>query len=108
MDIDLLTSKVNQAQFRMDDWLRERGYTCSTFWFGAIDIHPKHIGFWIRVKTDAEKQTIEQDAQILPALRDCFRTVGYPAEAIAELGFAVQSDETVDRVFNGNWYHAIK
>jgi len=41
------------------------------------------------------------DAQI----RIWLHEEGYPAEAIKDIGVSVDSQETVDREWNGNWYH---
>jgi hypothetical protein len=37
--------------------------------YGAFDIHPRHLVYWICVKTEAEKARLARDAALMVALR---------------------------------------
>ena len=44
--------------------------------------------------------------------RACFEPelerLGYPRAAISSVAFAFESQETVDRRYQGNWWHAMR
>lgn len=80
----------------------------SAFWYGAVDIHPKHCAIWIRVRTDAEKARINDDAVLLNELRGLLEANGYPAAAMPHVHLGVESEETVQRESAGNWWHHFK
>ena len=74
--------------------------------YGANDIHPRHLVYWIVVKTDREKQRLEQDTQLLAALRGLLVEHGYPAEGRDGVMIGYESHETVNRESRGDfWLH---
>jgi len=87
---------------------RQEVASAGAFHFGAVDISPDHLAFWITTATDAERDRLAADT----AMQDDFRRVllraGYPADAVLKVGFAFESQETVDRVHGGNWWYAVK
>ncbi|WP_144445670.1 hypothetical protein [Inquilinus limosus] len=79
------------------------------FWFGAIDLSPRHLAIWARVGTDAQRDFLLEDYSDLTAeIRGIVKGCGYPEEASSFVGFAVESDETVNRDFDGSWWNCIK
>jgi hypothetical protein len=46
--------------------------------------------------------------QLIAELRSALLAVGYPEDAVPKVGFAFESQETVDRDYNGNWWYAVK
>jgi hypothetical protein len=76
--------------------------------YGATELDPRNFTVTIDVRYDRERDEIRRD----PLLRDRFRQAlvdaDYPASAIARVQFDVQSQQTVDRDFGGNWYQARK
>lgn len=87
---------------------RERVASAGIFHFGAVDIHPKHLAYWITTATDAERDRLAGDADLQDEFRRVLLRSGYPADAVLEVGFAFQSEETVQRDYGGNWFHAVK
>jgi len=77
------------------------------FWVGAVDIAPNHAAFWLRVDSDACRDALDREHAERLA-HQILADLGYPGEAIAAVGLAVESQETVTRDFGGNWYHAVK
>ncbi len=80
----------------------------SAFWYGAVDIHPKHCAIWIRVRTDAEKARINDDAVLLQNLRTLLEANGYPPEAMPHVYLGAESEETVQRESAGDWRQHFK
>jgi hypothetical protein len=73
--------------------------------YGANDIHPRNLVYWIVVQSDAEKQRLEQDTALMAKLRRLLDLHEYPAEGRDEVHIGFESQETVDRESGGNFYH---
>ncbi len=76
--------------------------------YGQTGADPRPFVVTINTSRDRERDEIRRD----PLLRDRFRQAlvdaDYPASAIPRVGFDVQSQQTVDRDFGGDWYQARK
>jgi hypothetical protein len=78
------------------------------FWvthYGANDIHPKYLVYWIVVMSDLEKRRLQTDSALMDRLRALLVQHGYPAEGREEVHIGFESHETVDRESSGNFYH---
>lgn len=73
--------------------------------YGAFDIHPRHLVYWICVKTDAEKARLAGDGALMAALRYTLVQHDYPVEGRDGVHIGFESQETVDRDSGGNWWH---
>lgn len=73
-------------------------------YYGAFDIHPRYLVYWICVKTDAEKQRLEADEGLMRKLRDVLVRYDYPPEGRESVLIGFESQETVDRESGGDWY----
>jgi hypothetical protein len=85
-----------------------RGVRASITWFGVYYIHPKHLAVIIRVGTDQDKGKLSNDPTFMVSLGNEMAAVNYPIEGRESVAFEVESQETVDREFNGNWYYRFK
>jgi hypothetical protein len=85
-----------------------RGVHASVTWFGAYYIHSKHLAVIVRVPVDRDKAKLRSDSTFLTDLRNELVAVNYPLEGRESVAFEVESQETVDREFNGNWYYRFK
>jgi hypothetical protein len=108
----LFASAVEKRIHRVEDRLRRhlepRSY--GKLWvhhFGATDIDPRHLVICVCVATDQERTELV-NAGIAARVRLWLKEEGYPAEAIQGVGVSVDSQETVDRDWNGNWYQYYK
>jgi hypothetical protein len=75
---------------------------------GVSHIDPKHFCILIDVTRDAEKHSLLQNREFERAMRQAVLDAGYPVDAVPLVGFSIESQETVDRDFGGNWYYARK
>ena len=73
--------------------------------YGADDIHPRHLVYWICVDSDEEKERLIRDNGLYKELRKLLVTHDYPISGRDEVHIGFESQETVDRESNGNWYH---
>lgn len=77
-------------------------------WYGAYEIDPKYLVYWICVETDVMKLKLKADNQLMNDLRYLLQKHKYPTESIDSVIIDVESQETVDRESKGNWYHHFK
>src|ERR1041385_4110025 len=73
-------------------------------WYGAYDIDPKNLVFWVCVESDKMKTSFESDEKLMKRLRDLLEKYDYPLEARPHVAIGYESQETVDRKSNGDWY----
>lgn len=73
-------------------------------WYGAYDIDPKNLVFWICVRTDSEKIRLESDIELIKILKELLVKYDYPEEARAFVHIGFESQETVDRESEGDWH----
>jgi hypothetical protein len=104
----LLEVAIWRAKRRVRSLVRRRYRCCEVSSIGAVDIHPRHLAFWVKTDTDAQRDALQADPDLQRRLREVLREVRYPAAAIDEVGFAFESQETVDRDYEGSWYYAMK
>jgi hypothetical protein len=89
--------------------LRKEGYTdFRVSSFGATSIDPRHLCICIDVKSDEVRDHLQEDQALMDQLRQALLTCGYPAESVPLVGFSIESQETVERDFAGNWFYARK
>jgi len=86
----------------------QRCQIVEVFHFGATYIHPKNLAFWIRTKSDSERDLLRNDTKLIMEFREALLKANYPADAVPDVGFAFESDETVERDYNGSWFQARK
>ncbi|RKR85418.1 hypothetical protein BDD43_5689 [Mucilaginibacter gracilis] len=77
-------------------------------WYGAYDIDPKHLVYWICIKTDKVKHELESNLELNQLLRSLLEKHRYPLAAQPHVFISFESQETVDRESDGNWYHHFK
>jgi hypothetical protein len=78
------------------------------WWFGAFRLSHKNLAYWICVKTDATKLTLKSDSLLQKDLRELLAVNNYPEEARLSVFIDFESQETVDRESQGNWYAHLK
>ena len=77
------------------------------FWvthYGANHIHSKYLVFWISVESDKERDRLQSDKTLINRLRQVLIDVNYPEEGRDSVQIGFESQETVNRESNGNWY----
>jgi hypothetical protein len=106
--LDPLKAAIARVEQAVLTLARARVPTATVFSIGAVEIDPKYLAVWIRTDTDAQRDALRADPGFQESLRAAVRQAGYPEPAVDRVGFAVQSDETVRRDYEGNWWYAIK
>lgn len=76
---------------------------------GAIEIDPKYLAYWFATKNDVDRDILlNKQAEIRGLVHSYLEEEGYPLESIKYTSCTFESQETVDRDYNGNWYYAMK
>jgi hypothetical protein len=78
------------------------------YWYGAYDLDPKYLVYWVCVKTDNMKAKLESDRDLNSELRQLLEAHEYPIEAREFVHLGFESQETVDKKSGGNWYQHFK
>lgn len=91
-----LISRIAKGEVKEKHWVTH---------YGANDIHPKHLVFWICVQTDTERDRLKSDKSLMERLRQTLFEVNYPEEGRDLVFIGFESQETVDRESDGHWWH---
>ena len=75
------------------------------FSFGAYSDKPV---VWLVTRTDAEKALVEKRGFFRDVVCQLLLDAGLPADLSAATLVTVESDETVDRDFGGDWWPVVK
>jgi hypothetical protein len=84
------------------------GYQVTVFRYGAYWIHPRHLAIWVCVRTDAAKEQLSRNDAYWRTLRSFLERYHYPKEGREEVHLGVESQETVDRESQGDWFQHFK
>jgi hypothetical protein len=95
-EIEKALAKLAAAEIREKHWVTH---------YGANDIHPRHLVYWICVQTDREKERLERAQDFQARLRSILDEYEYPIEGRAHVFIGFESQETVTRDSGGNWWH---
>lgn len=104
----MLWLTIYRAKKKIKKLVREVCAHSNLFSFGATEIDPKYFGIWITTKTDSERDNLRTKPELIDKFRTALLEAGYPREAVPEVGFQFESQETVNRDFGGSWYLATK
>ncbi len=102
-NIEDITCRIEQAIQALASQM-----TTEVVWtthYGANDIHPKHLVYWICVESEQERQKLSTNQQLKNDLRALLVTHNYPIEGRAGVRIGFESQEAVDRDSGGNWRH---
>lgn len=76
--------------------------------YGAVDVHPRHLVYWVCVRSDSEKARLESDQDLNRDLRQILDSYAYPRRARKAVMIGFESQEAVDRVSQGDWWRHFK
>jgi hypothetical protein len=106
--IIFLKWKIWRIEAALRSLLKEAKIKPHVWSFGAYFIHPKHLVFVVGVQTDIEKEKIKSDPDFNTAMKRLLVKFNWPEKARDNVVFDVESQETVNRENNGNWWYHYK
>lgn len=104
----LLRWKIFRLCRRVRQAVQARGVNCWVWWFGAYYVDPKHLVVVAAVPTDAERNKLRKEVGLSSEFQKLLQHVAWPAQAQSHVIIEVESEETVARENNGNWWHHYK
>jgi hypothetical protein len=104
----LLKWKIWRIESALKNLVRAEGFKPIVWSFGAYYIDPKHLVFVVGVSRDEEKETLKASGSFTASMKGLLETFNWPIEARPSVVFDVESQETVDRENNGNWWYHYK
>jgi hypothetical protein len=69
---------------------------------------PLDVYVWLVTATDAERDALGSSNPFLAEVTSAILTSGFPVEHAAIAGTVAQSQETVDRDYEGSWFYALR
>ncbi|HEV8507814.1 MAG TPA: hypothetical protein VGQ53_20550 [Chitinophagaceae bacterium] len=93
-DKDLIKRKILDIKIGIENLIQT---VCSekffVDWYGAYDINPKHLVYWVCVESDKIKNQLSQDAELMFALRELSDKHQYPSESQRSVHIGFESQE---------------
>ena len=74
-------------------------------WFLAFYGYPV---VWLVTSTDADKATVVEKGFFRPDVRSALAGAGVAPDLVDRAAVTVESQETVDRDFEGSWFYAMR
>lgn len=65
-------------------------------------------GVWLCTTTDRERDILRSDAALRENVLSVLRKVGFSPNDVGASGVVVESQQTVDRDYDGSWYYAMR
>lgn len=71
-------------------------------------VHPFEVWVWLVTSSDAERDGLGDERPFLNEVGEVLNEVELPVEDANLEGTTVQSQETVDRDYEGSWFYALR
>jgi hypothetical protein len=68
----------------------------------------QQFAVWLGTATDSEAVGLRASPTIRARVHDLLVAYGFEEQDVSELTVVVQSQETVDRDYNGSWFYALR
>jgi len=104
----LLKLKIWRIESALKSLLKATGVKPLVWSFGAYYIDPRHMVFVLGVPLDKERDSLRNDKDFLNKMKSLLVRFNWPAPAREHVAFDIESQETVDRENNGNWWYHYK
>ena len=104
----ILKWKIWRIESALKKLVIAEGFKPMIWSFGAYYIDPKHLVFVVGVPTDDAKENLKSNNSFTTSMTDLLAKFNWPIQARPEVVFDIESQETVDRENNGNWWYHYK
>ncbi len=100
--------KVWRIEAGLRRLLKSAGVKPIVWSFGAYDIDPKYLVMVVGVSSDSERDRLRVDNSFAAEMRALLVKYNWPVGAREYVHFDIESQETVDRETDGNWWYHYK
>jgi len=104
----LLKWKIWRIEAAIRKLVIAEGFNPMVWSFGVYYIDPKYLIFVVGVPTDDAKERLKSNSSFTASMTELLSKFNWPIQARHEVVFDIESQETVDRETNGNWWHHYK
>jgi hypothetical protein len=66
------------------------------------------LGVWLQTTGDEERDRLLSNPRTVPWIRELLVASGYPVVEASITAVTIQSQETVDRSYDGSWFYAMR
>lgn len=96
--------KIRKALGLLQSFITSQYFLCKTVDANACFFRTSRLYACVKVATDHEKRILEADPRVLQAYHAALQASGIRVSATS---LRIESQETVDRDWNGNWFYAL-
>lgn len=104
----ILKWKIWRIESALKSLVRAEGFKPLIWSFGAYYIDPKHLVFVVGVPEDKDKVLLISNDTFTASMKELLVKFNWPVQARASVVFDIESQETVNRENNGNWWYQYK
>jgi hypothetical protein len=72
------------------------------------DVGSTWLGVWMQTTSDEERDRLMSNPRTVPWIRELLVASGYPVVEASVTTITIQSQETVDRNYEGSWFYAMR
>ena len=98
--------KIKRALRNIERSVRSRNFDCKAEDVNSCVFDASKMYLCLKVATDFQKELLLSDSELMLQCEDAFLREGIYMPHGSE-GFRIESQETVDRDWNGNWFYAL-
>lgn len=103
-----LKLKIWRIESNLKRLVTDNGLKPFIWSFGVYFIDPKNLVFVIGVPTDEDKHQLRANTKFMDEVKSLLVKHNWPEAARPYVTFDIESQETVDRENNGNWWQHYK
>lgn len=104
----LLKLKIWRIESSIKTLVKAAGCKPIVWSFGAYYIDPRYLVIVVGVPSDKERDSLRNDKRFLSEINALLVRFNWPIQSRAHVRFDIESQETVDRENNGNWWYHYK
>lgn len=98
--------RIRKVLKSLQDFIVSEHFQCKTEDANSCLFRASRLYVCVKVSTDQEKLILEGDPRVLRKYREALLSSGIPLKGQAA-ALRIESQETVDRVWGGNWFYAL-
>jgi hypothetical protein len=103
----LVYFKIKRALNKLQNYICKKFFQCKVVDANTAIFRHSKLYACIKVNTDKQKIKLKSEGSLASIFKQFLIDSGFPSENINRHELYVESQETVERDFDGNWYFAL-